>query len=194
MEIDLLDGEMYEATIAAGEYAEAVLGMAEDRRSCPAGDLLSTWCASDDYDDQHLAHEALLLLVGGAKTTRTVIATAIDALIRNPSQWELLRRDPALLPDAIEEFIRWTTPILNMCRVSSRDARVAGVDIPAGSQVLLMYGSANRDEAVFENPEVFDVTRRSGGHIAFGLGTHFSLGAALAASNCGSSSRSSSPG
>lgn len=170
-----------QALVAAHEYGEVVLGMAQDRRSCPADDLLSVWCASEDYgDDERLAHEALLLLIGGAETTRTVIATAIDALIRHPAQWELLRRRPDLLPDAIEEFIRWTTPVLNMCRVSSRQAVVAGVTVPAGSQVLLMYGSANRDEAVFARPEVFDVTRDPGGHIAFGLGTHFCLGAALA--------------
>jgi cholest-4-en-3-one 26-monooxygenase len=169
-----------EAAIAAGEYGEVVVGMAQDRRSCPADDLLSVWCASEEYDDDRLAHEALLLLIGGAETTRTVIATAIDALIRHPDQWELLRRNPVLLSDAIEEFIRWTTPVLNMCRVSSREATVAGVTVPAGSQVLLMYGSANRDEAVFTRPEVFDVTREPGGHIAFGLGSHFCLGAALA--------------
>ncbi|MEV0409111.1 cytochrome P450 [Actinoallomurus sp. NPDC050550] len=169
-----------EAAIAAGEYGEVVVGMAQDRRSCPADDLLSVWCASEEYDDDRLAHEALLLLIGGAETTRTVIATAIDALIRHPDQWQLLRRNPVLLSDAIEEFIRWTTPVLNMCRVSSREATVAGVTVPAGSQVLLMYGSANRDETVFTRPEVFDVTREPGGHIAFGLGSHFCLGAALA--------------
>ena len=173
-----------DATIAAGEYALAVLEMAEDRRARPTGDLLSVWSnAGPDepaYDDDHLAHEALLLLVGGAETTRTVIATALDALIRHPAEWRKLRDDPSLVPDAVEEFVRWTTPILNMCRVASADAEVAGVKIPAGGQVLLMYGSANRDEAVFDDPDVFDVTRRPGDHIAFGLGPHFCLGASLA--------------
>ncbi|MGI8328927.1 cytochrome P450 [Actinomadura scrupuli] len=173
-----------EATLAVGEFALAVLEMAKERRSCPGQDLLSIWSnpgpGQPDYDDEHLAHEALLLLVGGAETTRTVIATAIDALIRNPAQWELLRRDPSLVPGAVEEFIRWTTPILNMCRVPNREASVAGVTIPAGGQVLLMYGSANRDESVFTRPGDFDVTRDPGGHIAFGLGAHFCLGASLA--------------
>jgi cytochrome P450 family 142 subfamily A polypeptide 1 len=174
----------HEATLAVGEFALAVLEMAKERRSCPSEDLLSIWSNpgpdQPDYDDEHLAHEALLLLVGGAETTRTVIATAIDALIRNPAQWELLRRDPSLVPGAVEEFIRWTTPILNMCRVPDREASVAGVTIPAGGQVLLMYGSANRDESVFTRPGDFDVTRDPGGHIAFGLGAHFCLGASLA--------------
>ncbi|MQY06905.1 cytochrome P450 [Actinomadura macrotermitis] len=173
-----------EATIACGEFALAVLEMAKERRACPAGDLLSVWANAGEgqphYGDEHLAHEALLLLVGGAETTRTVIATAIDALIRHPGQWRLLRDDPSLIPGAVEEFVRWTTPILNMCRVPNRDAEVAGVTIPAGGQVLLMYGSANRDEAVFDRPAAFDVTRPPGDHIAFGLGPHFCLGASLA--------------
>lgn len=81
---------------------------------------------------------------------------------------------------AVEEFIRWTTPVLNMCRSATRDTTLHGQDIRAGQQVLLMYGSANRDPEVFTDPDVFDVTRKPGGHIAFGLGTHFCLGAALA--------------
>ncbi|MFC6931555.1 cytochrome P450 [Actinomadura yumaensis] len=173
-----------EATIAVGEFAMAVLDMAKERRACPSSDLLSTWsnAGPDDpaYDDERLAHEALLLLVGGAETTRTVIATAIDALIRHPDQWRRLRDDPSLIPGAVEEFVRWTTPILNMCRVPNVDAEVRGVTIPAGDQVLLMYGSANRDEDVFDRPDEFDVTRPSGDHIAFGLGPHFCLGASLA--------------
>lgn len=173
-----------EATIACGEFALTVLEMAKERRRCPSDDLLSVWAnAGPDqprYDDEHLAHEALLLLVGGAETTRTVIATAIDALIGHPDQWRRLRDDPSLVPGAVEEFVRWTTPILNMCRVASRDTEIAGVPIPAGGQILLMYGSANRDEAVFDRPDEFDITRRPGDHIAFGMGPHFCLGASLA--------------
>ncbi|MFD0692055.1 cytochrome P450 [Actinomadura fibrosa] len=173
-----------EATVAAAEFGLAALEVAGERRGCPADDLLSIWAnAGPDhpaYDDSHLAHEALLLLVGGAETTRTVIATALDALIRHPGEWRRLREDPSLIPGAVEEFVRWTTPILNMCRVASADAEIAGVRVPAGGQVVLMYGSANRDEAVFDRPDVFDVTRPPGDHIAFGLGPHFCLGASLA--------------
>ncbi|MFC5182451.1 cytochrome P450 [Actinomadura harenae] len=174
----------HEATVAVGEFALAVLEMAGDRREHPTSDLLTIWANADGdlprYDDEHLAHEALLLLVGGAETTRTVIATAIDALIRHPDQWRLLRDDPTLIPGAVEEFVRWTTPLLNMCRTADRDAEIAGVTVPAGEQVLLMYGSANRDEEVFDRPDVLDVTRAPGDHIAFGLGPHFCLGASLA--------------
>ncbi|QXJ21344.1 cytochrome P450 [Actinomadura graeca] len=174
----------HEASVAAGEFAAVTLELADERRARPANDLLSVWAGSDLYDQERLVHEALLLLVGGAETTRTVIAIAIDALIRHPEQRQLLRRAPALLPAAVEEFVRWSTPILNMCRTSTQDNRLAGVLIPAGSQVLLMYGSANQDETVFDRPEEFDVTRPIhtvlGGHLAFGLGPHFCLGASLA--------------
>ncbi|MGV9309703.1 cytochrome P450 [Nonomuraea sp. NPDC003727] len=170
----------HEAAVAAGEFGRAVLDLAAERRKCPHDDLMSLWSARPDYDDEHLANEALLLLDGGAETTRTVIATAIDALIRHPDQWRLLREEPSLVENAVEEFIRWTTPILNMCRAATRDTELHGHTIRKGQQVLLMYGSANRDPAVFADPDVFDVTSKPGGHIAFGLGTHFCLGAALA--------------
>ncbi|MGW0805143.1 cytochrome P450 [Nonomuraea sp. NPDC002799] len=170
----------HEAAVAAGEYGEAVLALAAERRARPKDDLLSLWSADPGYDDEHLANEAMLLLDGGAETTRTVIATAIDALIRHPAQWRLLRAEPELIEGAVEEFVRWTTPVLNMCRAATRDTSLHGALIPAGQQVLLMYGSANRDPEVFDDPGVFDVTRKAGGHIAFGLGTHFCLGAALA--------------
>ncbi|MGW4796914.1 cytochrome P450 [Nonomuraea sp. NPDC004297] len=170
----------HEAAVAAAEYGQAVLELAAERRAHPRDDLVSLWSASPGYDDGRLADDALLLLDGGAETTRTVIATAIDALIRHPGQWELLRADRGLMEGAVEEFIRWTTPVLNMCRSATRDTTLHGQDIRAGQQVLLMYGSANRDPEVFTDPDVFDVTRKPGGHIAFGLGTHFCLGAALA--------------
>ncbi|MEU6796246.1 cytochrome P450 [Nonomuraea wenchangensis] len=170
----------HEAVVAAAEYAQAVLELAAERRERPRDDLLSLWAASPDYDDERLANDALLLLDGGAETTRTVIATAIDALIRHPGQWRLLRADPSLMEGAVEEFIRWTTPVLNMCRSATRDTVLRGTPIPQGAQVLLMYGAANRDPEVFTDPDVFDVTRKPGGHLAFGLGTHFCLGAALA--------------
>ncbi|MEV0994466.1 cytochrome P450 [Nonomuraea sp. NPDC050202] len=170
----------HEAAVAAGEYGQAVLELAAQRRAQPRDDLLSLWCATPGYDDECLANDALLLLDGGAETTRTVIATTIDALIRHPDQWRLLRADRGLMEGAVEEFIRWTTPVLNMCRAATRDTTLHGQEIGQGQQVLLMYGSANRDPAVFDAPDAFDVTRKPGGHIAFGLGTHFCLGAALA--------------
>lgn len=170
----------HDAAVAAGEFGMAVLDMAAERRRCPQDDLLSLWAGQDSYDDDRLANEALLLLDGGAETTRTVIATTIDALIRHPAQWDLLRESPGLVENAVEEFIRWTTPVLNMCRAATTDTVFRGRPIAKGQQVLLMYGSANQDEEVFTDPETLDVTRPAGQHISFGLGTHFCLGASLA--------------
>jgi cytochrome P450 family 142 subfamily A polypeptide 1 len=121
----------------------------------------------------------LLVLDGGAETTRTVIARTLLELAARPDQWELMR-EGADLTVATEEFIRWVTPVLNMCRVASRDYELHGTTIERGQQVVLMYPSANRDPAHFDDPERFDVTRHPNPQIAFGFGTHFCLGAALA--------------
>src|SRR5205807_8207907 len=100
-------------------------------------------------------------------------------LISHPGQWDVLR-EGADLAVATEEFIRYVTPIHNMCRVARVDTEVAGQKVRAGQQLVLMYGSANRDVAHFAHPERFDVTRQPNDHLAFGFGTHFCLGAALA--------------
>jgi cytochrome P450 family 142 subfamily A polypeptide 1 len=173
-----------EGIMAAVEYGEAAIAVANERRACPVDDLMSVWSTAEvggcPLSDDDLASDALLLLDGGAETTRTVIANGIDALIAHPEQREQLRREPKRMPIAVEELIRWTTPVLNMCRVATRDTEVSGVEIEAGQQVVLMYSSANRDESVFDEPQRFDVTRDPNPHISFGFGTHFCLGAALA--------------
>jgi cytochrome P450 family 142 subfamily A polypeptide 1 len=173
-----------EGIMSAAEFGNAALDLAEARRGCPADDLMSIWTRAEvagrPLGDDDLASDALLLLDGGAETTRTVIANGVDTFIRHPDQRILLRDRPELLAVAVEELIRWTTPVLNMCRVATRDAEVAGTAIRRGQQVVLMYGSANRDESVFDEPQRFDVTRDPNPHIAFGFGTHFCLGASLA--------------
>jgi cytochrome P450 family 142 subfamily A polypeptide 1 len=170
--------------LSAAEFGMAALDVANERRACPMDDLMSVWTHAEvdgqPLSDADLAADALLLLDGGAETTRTVITNGFDALIEHPEQRELLRREPERIPVAVEELIRWTTPILNMCRVATRDTEIAGTPIAKGQQVVLMYSSANRDETVFEDPQRFDVTREPNPHIAFGFGTHFCLGAALA--------------
>jgi len=173
-----------EGILSAAEFGEESVKLAEERRGCPLDDLLSVWVEAEvdgsALTADEIASDSLLLLDGGAETTRTVIATGIDALIRHPDQLQLLRREPGRIPTAVEELIRWTTPVLNMCRVATRDAEIGGQQIPAGDQLLLMYGAANRDDEVFEAPQAFDVTRDPNPHISFGFGTHFCLGAALA--------------
>jgi cholest-4-en-3-one 26-monooxygenase len=173
-----------EGILSAAEFGVAALDVARERRGCPVDDLMSVWTSAEvdgrALSDDDLAADALLLLDGGAETTRTVIANGVDTFIRHPEQRQLLRDEPERMPAAVEELIRWTTPVLNMCRVATRDSEIAGTPVTRGQQVVLMYGSANRDESVFDEPQRFDVTRDPNPHIAFGFGTHFCLGAALA--------------
>jgi cholest-4-en-3-one 26-monooxygenase len=129
---------------------------------------------------EELWGESLLLLVGGNETTRNVISGGLEALLRRPEQWALLRDDPSLIPTAVEECIRWVTPVINMCRTATCDVQMRDRTIPEGSQVLLMYASANRDEGAFVDPDVFDVTREPNMHVSFGFGSHYCLGAPLA--------------
>jgi cholest-4-en-3-one 26-monooxygenase len=170
--------------MAAAEFGGASLAIADARRDDPSDDLMSVWSRAEvggcPLSNDDLASDALLLLDGGAETTRTVIANGIDTFIANPDQRELLRREPERMPAAVEELIRWTTPIVNMCRVATRDVEFGGAQIRQGQQVVLMYSAANRDERVFDEPQRFDVTRNPNPHIAFGFGAHFCLGAALA--------------
>ena len=121
----------------------------------------------------------MLVLDGGAETTRSVIARTLLALADHPDQWQALQAG-ADMTVATEEFIRWVTPIHNMCRVAAQDYVLHGQTITAGQQVVLAYTAANRDPAQFDDPESFDVTRTPNHHVAFGFGTHFCLGASLA--------------
>jgi cholest-4-en-3-one 26-monooxygenase len=168
---------------AFGDYCEHAAGLIKARQAAPSDDVMSLWTAAEANGvlsaDQVLS-EGLLLVDGGAETTRTVITGAVLALIEYPEQYRRLLDDPSLLPVAVEEFIRWVTPILNMRRTATRDADVAGTTVKEGDELLLMYPSANRDESVFDEPHRFDVGRDPNPHVAFGFGTHFCLGAALA--------------
>ncbi len=168
---------------AAMEFAGACLELFNAKRTHPGDDILSHYTTAQ-IDGCPMAEESaiadsLLLLDGGAETTRTVIAHTIINLFEQPDELQKLRQG-ADLTVAVEEFIRYVTPIHNMCRVAKSDAEVGGVTIPAGHQVVLMYCSANRDEAHFVDAERFDVTRTPNNHVSFGFGTHFCLGASLA--------------
>lgn len=165
------------------EFLAAASELYDEKQRCPADDTMTTWTTAE-IDGEALGKrevlaDCLLLLDGGAETTRTVIARSILELAQRPDQWAVLKAG-ADVATAAEEFIRWVSPIHNMCRVANRDYELGDVTIKAGQQVVLMYGSANRDPAHFADPERFDVTRRPNDHIAFGLGTHFCLGAGLA--------------
>ena len=172
------------------EFAEATIAVIEARRDDPRDDLISAWVHSAvefpdgtvrAMTDDEIVHEALLVLDGGAETTRTVIGSIMLELARRPEQRARLLADPTILAaTGVEEFIRWVSPILNMRRTATETHDLHGQAIAAGDELLLMYASANRDERVFTDPETFDVTREHNHHVAFGFGTHFCLGASLA--------------
>jgi cytochrome P450 family 142 subfamily A polypeptide 1 len=170
---------------AVTEFFGEARALLEERRARPRDDAFS-WMIAAHADgscvrsDEEMLLEALLLLNGGSDTTRHVIAGASLALAQHPEQQDLLRREPDRIPVAVEEFVRWVTPLLNMCRVATRDVELHGQRLRAGDQVLLMYSSANRDERVFAEPQRFDVTREPNPHLGFGFGTHFCMGASLA--------------
>ena len=127
-----------------------------------------------------MVQETGLFISGGAETTRTVVARGLIELTRHPEQWEAMAADPRSLPGAVEELIRWVTPLNNFFRTATRDVRIADTEVHAGDRVILLYPSANRDEAVFDDPYTFDIRRNPNPHVAFGFGTHFCLGASLA--------------
>lgn len=168
---------------AATEFFTAARELYAEKKRCPADDVMTTWTTAEidglPVSEAEVASDCLLLLDGGAETTRTVIARVILALIEHPEQWAALKGG-ADLNVAVEEFIRYVSPIHNMCRVAREDYEIGGVTIKAGQQVVLLYSSANRDPSHFADPEAFNVRRTPNNHIAFGVGTHFCLGAGLA--------------
>ncbi|MCV7114782.1 cytochrome P450 [Mycolicibacterium setense] len=148
-------------------------------------DLLSILATAEvdgeQLSDEDLLNFSFLLLVAGNETTRNLIALGTQALIEHPEQFALLRANPALLPDAVEEMLRFTSPVTHMARQATQDVEIRGQQIKAGDTVVMLYGSANRDEEVFgAYSETFDITRHPNTHIAFGAGEHACLGAQLA--------------
>ncbi|MDZ4825267.1 MAG: cytochrome P450, partial [Actinomycetota bacterium] len=127
-----------------------------------------------------IVQETGLFISGGAETTRTVIARGLLELTRHPDQWEAMAADPSLVPGAVEELIRWVTPLNNFFRTATRTSTIADTKVAEGDRVILLYPSANRDETVFDAPDTFDIRRNPNPHCAFGFGTHVCLGASLA--------------
>lgn len=154
------------------------------RRADPGDDLVST-VATADLDGQPLPTLELLsyfflLVVAGNETTRNAISGGLLAFIQHPEEWQKLRRDPALVGPAVEEIVRWTSPVIQFCRTAAEDVEVRGRRIRAGQSLCLFYPSANRDEAVFDEPSRFAIDRAPNPHLGFGIGEHFCLGAHLA--------------
>ena len=154
------------------------------RRENPTGDLASA-IANGSIDGAPLsevdtASYYVIVASAGHDTTKDAISGGLHALIANPGELERLRNDPGLMPTAVEEMIRWSTPVKEFMRTATADTTVRGVDIAKGDSVYLAYVSGNRDEEVFTDPFRFDVGRDPNKHVAFGYGVHFCLGAALA--------------
>jgi len=174
------------AAAAGGEYVTYALDVIAQRRSDPQiddliGVLVHSEIEGERLDEEALIHESLLILVGGDETTRHVITGGMRALIEHPEQRQMLLDDPSKIPTAVEEMLRWVSPIKNMNRTATRDVELRGQQIREGDKLLLLYHSANRDERMFENPDRFDIERTPNEHVAFGgYGRHFCLGSSLA--------------
>jgi cytochrome P450 family 142 subfamily A polypeptide 1 len=171
-----------DAFVGYSEYCTKVI---EDRRQDGrVDDLIGTLVHADidgdHLDNSSLVHESLLILIGGDETTRHVISGGMYELLHHPDQLEALRADRTKMLLAVEEMLRWVSPIKNMCRTATRDIELHGETVQKGQKLLLLYPAANRDQAVFEDPERFDIERQPNDHVAFGFGAHFCLGNRLA--------------
>lgn len=179
-ETDLLT----DGIIAVKEFAAEIQTALERRRDDPEDDWVSVWSRAEldgaPMDLPTMIDETGLLVSGGAETTRTTIARALILFCEHPDAWEALAADPARIPTAVEELLRYITPLNNMFRTASGDVTVGDQEFRDGDRLILLYPSANRDADHFEEPDTFDPTRDPNPHIAFGFGTHFCLGASLA--------------
>src|SRR5262245_11413694 len=166
---------------ALAEYFTALL---PERRAHPRGDLLSLLIAAEEQGDKltegELLVTCLLLFIAGHETTVNLIGNGLLALLRNPDQLQRLRMNPALLPTAVEELLRYDSPVQRTARIPNTGVEIGGRSIPKGTMVVAAIGAANRDPAHFPDPDRLDIGRADNRHIAFGFGIHYCLGAPLA--------------
>jgi cytochrome P450 family 142 subfamily A polypeptide 1 len=173
---------MMEAFAGYTAFTTEIIGK---RRAEPTEDLFSILVNAEvegqRMADDEIVMETLLILIGGDETTRHTLSGGTEQLLRHRDQWERLVGDAdALLPGAIEEMLRWTSPVKNMCRTLTADTSFHGTDLVKDEKIMLMFESANFDEAQFGDPENFRIDRNPNSHLAFGFGTHFCLGNQLA--------------
>jgi cytochrome P450 len=167
------------------EMHEYLLATTAARRADPREDLISV-LAHVEVDGERLSDAELVmflnqLLVAGNETTRNMVSGGLVALAERPDQWARLHADPGLVPAAVEEMLRWTTPVISFMRTATRDTELGGQEVHAGDPVLMLYASANRDEAQFgPTAGTLDVARAPNHHVAVGVGAHFCIGATLA--------------
>lgn len=176
--------DVSEVITAFLDYAAYMREMIEDRRANPRDDLVSILVHAEMdgemLSDEEVISESLLLLVGGSETSRNVTACGMQMLSRHTDQQDFLVENPGALKTAIEEFIRWSSPVISMKRTVTEQTELGGKTLREGDRVMLLYPSANRDERIFVDVETFDVKRNPNPHIAFGIGAHFCMGANLA--------------
>lgn len=166
-------------------YTAFTMEVIADRRANPRDDLFSILVNAEvegqKMSDDEIVFETLLILIGGDETTRHTLSGGTEQLLRHQDQWKRLVANPdELLPGAIEEMLRWTSPVKNMCRTLTADTEFHGTSLKSGEKIMLMFESANFDEALFGDPENFRIDRNPNSHVAFGFGTHFCLGNQLA--------------
>ena len=178
-----------EATLAAvmdafAAYSAYATESIDKRRAEPTDDLFSILVNSEvdgqRMDDQEIIMETLLILIGGDETTRHTLSGGTEQLLRQQDQWAQLVADSDKVPGAIEEMLRWTSPVKNMARTLMRDIDFDGTSLREGEKMLLLFEAANFDESVFGDPENFRIDRNPNSHMAFGFGTHFCMGNQLA--------------
>lgn len=169
---------------AFAAYTEYMTGMIAARKADPTDDLVSVLVHAEvdgeKLADHEIVTEVLLLLIGGDETTRHTLSGGTAQILRHPQQHQQLVNDVALLPNAVEEMLRWTAPVKNMARTVTADLEFHGAQLKQGEKIILLFESANFDGAVFGDPENFRIDRYPNNHLAFGFGTHFCLGNQLA--------------
>lgn len=175
---------MAEFIEANREFIGAMTPIIGEVAACPRNDFMSIWTHAridgKPLPPESIVHEVGLFIAGGAETTRTAISHGLRAFCDHQDQWEELAKNPELADSAVEEVLRWVTPLNNFFRMALTDDVVGGQPVRAGDRVIMLYPSANRDEAVFDKPFEFDIHRHPNPHLSFGFGTHLCVGANLA--------------
>ena len=180
-----LAGEGYRTASGMTEMAIYAMGFAAQRRTEPPKEDLASLILAGNFgpgpmSDIEFASFFVQLVTAGNDTTKTLLSSGLEALLRHPEQLEALRQDPALIPGAVEEILRWANPLHYFRRTALADTELRGVPIAKGDKVAMWYTSANRDEEVFADAQAFDIRRSPNPHLSFGFGQHYCLGVHLA--------------